>query len=132
MRRDVRTARDDMTVAVFRRDFPLGSTQRAVVTDLEGRYEGIVLVPDAHAPGLDAEASSIPITALMRYSDEILLPQMNAKEAVALFNATESEALAVVDGRESRQVLGLLTEAHTLRRYAEELDRRRREISGEV
>jgi chloride channel protein, CIC family len=132
MRRDVRTARTDMTVAMFRRDFPLGSTQRAIVTDLEGRYAGIVLVPEAHGAALDGEASTISITSLMRYSDDLLMPQMNAKEAVAMFNATESEALAVVEDPKSRQVLGLLTESYTLRRYAEELDRRRREISGEV
>ena len=39
--------------------------------------------------------------------------------------------LAVVDGTDSRRVIGLLTEAYALRRYSEELDRRRRELSGE-
>jgi CIC family chloride channel protein len=29
-------------------------------------------------------------------------------------------------------VIGLLTESYTLRRYNEELDRRRREVSGEL
>jgi CIC family chloride channel protein len=29
-------------------------------------------------------------------------------------------------------VVGQLSEAHTLRRYSEELDRRRREVSGEI
>jgi len=38
--------------------------------------------------------------------------------------------LAVVDGPETRQVLGLLTEQYALRRYSEELDRRRMEMSG--
>src|SRR5579875_2140156 len=33
MRRDVRTVRADMSVAAFRRDFPLGATQRVVVVD---------------------------------------------------------------------------------------------------
>jgi CIC family chloride channel protein len=57
---------------------------------------------------------------------------MNAKEAMALFDSIETEALAVVDSRENLKVLGLLTESHTLRRYAEELDRRRRELAGEL
>src|SRR5438067_3430836 len=30
MRHDVRTVRDDMTLAAFRQEFPLGSTQRVV------------------------------------------------------------------------------------------------------
>lgn len=132
MRRDVRTARSDITLAVFRREFPLGSTQRAVVTDSGGRYAGIVLVPEAHAADLDGQAAEIPVTALLRYATDMLVPQMNAKEAAAMFDATESEALAVVDDPKSRQLLGLLTESHTLRRYSEELDRRRREASGEL
>jgi CIC family chloride channel protein len=35
-----------------------------------------------------------------------------------------------VDGRESRRVIGLLTEAHLLRRYGEEIDKRRHEELG--
>ncbi len=57
---------------------------------------------------------------------------MNAKEAVARFDRAEAEALAVINNAQDRKVLGLLSEAHTLRRYSEELDRRRREVSGEV
>jgi CIC family chloride channel protein len=56
---------------------------------------------------------------------------MTIKEAVAMFENAESDALAVVDGPETRHVIGLLTEQHALRRYSEELDRRRRELSGE-
>jgi CIC family chloride channel protein len=37
----------------------------------------------------------------------------------------------VVDGPETKRVIGLLTEHYALRRYSEELDRRRRELSGE-
>ena len=53
------------------------------------------------------------------------------KEAVAMFENAESDALAVVDSADSRKVIGLLTEQYALRRYSEELDRRRRELSGE-
>jgi len=48
-----------------------------------------------------------------------------------MFENAESDALAVVDGPQTRQVMGILTEQHALRRYSEELDRRRRELSGE-
>ena len=34
-------------------------------------------------------------------------------------------------GPETRRVIGILTEQYALRRYSEELDRRRRDISGE-
>ncbi len=127
MRRDIRTVRADTAVAAFRRDFPLGATQRVVATDASDRYAGIVLVPEAHAADLTAER----VGDILHYKDNILLPNMNVKEAIAAFEAAESDALAVVDGKESRKVLGLLTEQHALRRYSEELDRRRRELSGE-
>lgn len=132
MRRDVRTVRADMSLAAFRRQFPLGSTGRVVVLDPAGRYAGIVLLADAHAPELDAQADGLAVEKLLRFHDAVLLPSMNAKGAVAALAAAEADALAVVDGTETRMVLGLLTEAHVLRRYAEELDRRRRELSGEA
>jgi len=127
MRRDVRTVRADMSVAAFRRDFPLGATQRVVVVDRAGRYAGIVLVPEAHAVECTAER----VSDLLHYQNVMLFPQMNVKEAIAVFESAEADALAVVDSPESRRVLGILTEQYLLRRYAEELDRRRRELSGE-
>ena len=59
-----------------------------------------------------------------------LLPGMTVKEAIAVFEEAEADALAVLDGPETRRVLGLLTEQYALRRYNEELDRRRREVAG--
>jgi CIC family chloride channel protein len=132
MRRDVRTIRSDTKLNAFRRDFPLGSTQRVVVVDETDRYAGIVLVPEAHVPELDDLAAQRSVAGLLRYKTEMLTPAMNIKEAMALFDESESEALAVVDGREARKVLGLLTEAHALRRYSEEVDRARRDLIGEV
>jgi CIC family chloride channel protein len=48
-----------------------------------------------------------------------------------MFETAEADALAVVDGAESLHVLGLLTEQYALRRYSEELEKRRRDLSGE-
>jgi CIC family chloride channel protein len=132
MRRDVRPIRDDTMLSAFRRDFPLGSTQRVIAIDEAERYAGIVLVPEAHAEALDDAQSTTRIRELLRWKNDFLLPQLNAKQAAELFDAAESEALAVVDGRDTRKVIGLLTESHTLRRYSEELDKRRREMAGEA
>ena len=71
------------------------------------------------------------IADILHLQDYFLRPGMNVKEALALFEAAEADALAVLDGGESRKVLGLLTEQYALRRYNEELDRKRREVSGE-
>ena len=53
------------------------------------------------------------------------------KKAIELFESAESDALAVVDTVETKQVIGMLTEHYALRRYSDELDRRRRDLSGE-
>ncbi len=127
MRRDIRTVPVTMALSAFRRDFPLGHTQRVVMVDEAGRFAGIVFPPEAHA--VDAEAATLG--DLLHYADTVLLPQMSVKEAIAAFEAAESDALAVVDGLDTRQVIGLLTEQHALKRYSEELDMRRRELSGE-
>jgi CIC family chloride channel protein len=131
MRADVRTVRSDATIAAFRHDFPLGSTQRAVAVDAEGRYAGMIAVPDAHLASLDAEADTQDLGKLLRYEDHVLYPWMNIKEAAEVFEDSESEALAVVDSPNSRHVIGLLTEAHVLRRYSEELEKARRDLAGE-
>ena len=127
MRRDVRTIRSDTTLAAFRRSVPLGSVDRVVVVDDAGLYAGIVSTPEAHA----ADAEVARVDELLHYTTNILLPQMSIKEAVQMFETSESDALAVLDSAESRKVIGLLTEQYALRRYSEELDRQRRELSGE-
>jgi CIC family chloride channel protein len=127
MRRDVRTVKADTRLPSFRRDFPLGAESRVVVLDEAGRYAGIVMVMDAHAETADALDTIAP---LLHHADTPLLPAMNAKEAMAFFEATESEALAVIDNTQSRNVIGLLTQAHLLRRYGEELEKRRTEELG--
>ena len=128
MRREVRTVRSDTPLSSFRRDFPLGATTQVVVVDDAGRYKGLALVSEAHASTVEAHPR---VGSILHDTDVVLVPQMTIKEAVAQFEAAESDALAVVDSREGRKVIGLLTEQYALRRYSEELDRQRRELSGE-
>lgn len=131
MRRDVRTVRTDTRISTFRRDFPLGSTQRVIVVDDAGDYAGIALVAEIHAAILNGEADERTIGEFLHYRQDALEPSMNIKDAMKVFDRTESEALAVIKGAGSRQVIGLLSEAHALRRYSEELDRARRDLVGE-
>jgi CIC family chloride channel protein len=126
MRRDIRSVPSTMSLEKFRRTFPLGSAQRVVVVDGADRYAGIILVPDAYRE----DVTVATVADLARYPKDVLLPQMNIREAAATFAASESEELAVVDNREAMKAIGLLTEQHALRRYNDELDRRSRELSG--
>ncbi len=129
MRADVRTTPVQATLADFRAAFPLGSTNQVVALDDDGRYAGMVLVAEAHAPELAATAA---LRDILHHADHVLLPQLTAQEAIAAFDRFEAEALAVVDTLERRQVVGLLSEAHALRRYSDASERQRRELLGEL
>jgi CIC family chloride channel protein len=125
MRRDLQTVPVDTYVSDFREAFPLGSTGQVVAVDEDGRYAGMVNVAEAHAKEL---ADSLPIREILRHVDDVLLPEMTVQEAVAVFDQAETEALPVVDAPTTRRVVGLLTEAHALRRYTEESELHRREL----
>jgi chloride channel protein, CIC family len=127
MRQDLRTVPAVTSIAAFREAFPVGSTAHVVAIDAEQRYAGIVRVADAYAPEI---APDKPVKELLNNADDVLLPAMTIKEAVLAFDRAEAEALAVVDSLAERRVIGLLTEAYALRRYAAELERRRRELIG--
>jgi CIC family chloride channel protein len=127
MRREIRSVPADMTLAMFRRDNPLGSTNRVIALDAADAYAGIVWLADAHA----APETMTRVSDILHHRDVMLLPDMTVKEAVETFEKAEADALAVVENTQNRKVLGLLTEQYALRRYAEELDRRRRDLSGE-
>jgi chloride channel protein, CIC family len=128
MRPDVRTVPAHTTVARFRTVFPLGSATQVVALDEDKAYAGIVLVAEAHASELD-EATQL--RDILRHRDDMLLPTMTVKEAIEAFDQAEAEELAVVQTRDNRHVVGLLTEAFALRRYSDELERRRKELIGE-
>ena len=61
---------------------------------------------------------------------ETLAPDLNVKEIMAAFDRTEADELAVVE--EDGHVLGIVSEGYATRRYAEELEKNRRELTGEV
>ncbi|MBO9124613.1 MULTISPECIES: chloride channel protein [unclassified Rhizobium] len=132
MRADVKTAKVGISIEQFKESFPIGSAQRVILVEDSGKYAGLVLVPDIYANLTDTADESKGLDEFVRYRNDFLTPQMNAKQAAAIFDKTESEALAVVNNLVERTVVGQLSEAHTLRRYSEELDRRRREVSGEI
>ncbi len=128
MRRDVVTVAADTSIEDFRLAFPLGSKTQVAAVDRDGRYVGIVFVAEAHARPDGAAAS---VKEILHYRGAALLPDMNVQQAVAAFDRAEAESLAVVDDAGHGRVIGILTEAHTLRRYAEESEQRRREMLGE-
>jgi CIC family chloride channel protein len=69
------------------------------------------------------------VADLASQRDVWLLPGMNIRETLDMFEKSEADVLAVIDATETRRVLGVVTESHALRRYGEELERRNREFS---
>jgi chloride channel protein, CIC family len=132
MRSDVRTVDAEMTLEEFEKAFPLGSTQRVVAVDGNKRYVGMLIVADLYADRPSEEFGTASVGSLAKHQDEMLVPAMNVKAAADAFERTGGEELAVVDNLVDRRVVGLLTESHLLRRYAEELEKARRDLSGEA
>ena len=64
--------------------------------------------------------------------DAFLLPRHNVRAALKLFLKAEMETPPVLDGTKTRRITGYLTEAYTLRRYTQELERKRRGDLGEA
>ncbi len=126
MRKDARTLPHDVAIDAARQIFPPGGERQFFLLDKNGRYAGTVLTADLHTAIEKAEA---PVAALALPDGALLMPQMTIREAIDIFEKTETDVLPVVDSAENGHVLGLLTEAHTLRRYGEELERRHRAIT---
>jgi CIC family chloride channel protein len=128
MRRDMTTVPVDMPIGEFRQRFPLGSKTQVVAVDGMGRYAGLALTAEAHAPEIEPAKD---LAGLLHHRDVVLHPAMNIREAIAVFDAAEAESLAVVEPGDERPI-GILTEAHAMRRYAEESEQHRREAIGEI
>jgi CIC family chloride channel protein len=115
-----------MSVAEFRRRFPLGSTNKVVLTDGAGRYSGIIETAKAFDP---AVGDACDIGQLATLHETALTPGLDVREAIKMFDVSEADYLAVID--DDRQVLGTLSERFVHRRYADEVEKAQREIFGE-
>jgi CIC family chloride channel protein len=124
MRADAPTVAASASLAEFRRRFPLGSTRRVVALDEAGKYAGLVQTSKVYA---DADGEGV-VRDLLSFQEAWLRPDMTIKEVMGAFDRSQSDELAVLDGE--RKVLGVLTEAFAARRYAEELEKNRRDLVG--
>jgi chloride channel protein, CIC family len=130
MRSDVGKVPSSTTIAATRREFALGSRPGIVVVNNADEYVGLVMLPDLFSSDLDTIADDIQVIELARYTDIVLIPEMNVKSAMAVFDEAEAEMLAVVESADSRKVVGFLTETFARRRYVEEIDKATRGVLG--
>jgi CIC family chloride channel protein len=115
-----------ISIATFRRQFPLGSVTTVVALGPDRRYEGLVRTANAFDAALNVEEAVSTIVELRTVS---VPPEMNATDIMHQFELAEADVLAVVDP--DRRVLGTVSERHVQRRYVDEIEKAQREMFGE-
>ena len=126
MRRKPATMAESASVEEFRHRFPLGSGTRVVLLDAAERYAGIVTVASLYADRVKPDA----VLSEFAGNRDVALPaDADVLTVMRRFDQTQSDEMAVVDAE--GHVLGVLSEAFVRKRYAEELDKRQREMMGE-
>jgi CIC family chloride channel protein len=123
MRRDPAVIAAALSPDEMRRRFPASSTRLVFVVDDHGRLCGAVDPGEANpADGADAQKT---VGELVTKPVSFLLPGENLRTALDRFSEAAQETLPIIDNLEDRRVIGYLSEAYALRRYALELERHR-------
>ncbi|HEX3864993.1 MAG TPA: chloride channel protein [Stellaceae bacterium] len=124
MRRDPAVIAADQPIAELLRRFPPGSTKQVFVADSGGQLSGAVDPAEAARPDrADDEAQTVG--DLINTPLVFLLPGENLRTALGRFSRAAQESLPVIDDPQQRRIIGYVSEAYVLRRYAQELERRR-------
>lgn len=130
MRADAKTVPETTPLAELREKFPPGAVKRVFVVSETGDYVGSLDVAALHQekpPDLAARTARDFAT----HGDLYLLTYENVRTALARFEEKEVESLAVLESPNDRKVVGYLSEQYALRRYNQELERRRSADLGE-
>lgn len=126
MRTEIATFPAHETVQAARMAFPHETPRYIILSGADNQYEGLVENALFHASRVP---DATPLTELVAANDIALTPALSLSTAIDTFERLARPALAVVD--DQNRILGLLSERYVLRRYAEELERTRRELAGE-
>ncbi len=133
MRRDVHIVPASDTIAELREHFPLGGPKYAFVLNEGGVYLGTIETIEAHSAAYDATAEEMRAVDLIHSEPRVLTPGENIHIALVMFTKTACEVLPVVETVKSGRVVGFVSEAYLLRRYSQELEKRRiEEAAGGV
>ena len=131
MRSDPKVVFDSMTVRAIREAFPAGSVRRVFVVGQDGAYLGAIDVTLLHDATQEESQDSQVARDLARDGDLFLLPYENIRTALTRFEEREIETLPVLNTSGDKSVVGYISEQYALRRYNQELERRRTADFGE-
>lgn len=123
MRRDPAVIAAELPVDALRQRSPAGSSRQVFVVDGRGGFCGIIDPGDASVA--NSAAASKTVGELISRPAPFLLPSDNLRAALDRFSQAAQETLPVVDNAKDRRIIGYMSEAYALRRYAHELERRR-------
>jgi CIC family chloride channel protein len=125
MRSDFASALSTTPIAEAQKLFKPGQVKQIVLRTPSGIYAGMVSSADLHSI---ATVDNLPISTIAQQRDRFLLPNTTIRDIMTAFEQTEADVLAVVDRPEHRATIGTVSEAHVLRTYGEELERRNQEL----
>jgi CIC family chloride channel protein len=131
MRTDPKVVPISMTLRELREAFPPGSAKYAFTSDPEGNYAGTFDLGEIYDRQYDDVADFVLAADLAGPKSDCLLPMENVRAAMMRFEETRLEALPVLAAGADPRVIGYLTEAYALRRYTEEMERRRNAELGQ-
>jgi chloride channel protein, CIC family len=123
MRRDPAVIAAELPVGELRRRFPAGSTRQVFIVDDRGGFCGII--DPAEASVAEGTQLSKTVGELVSQPAPFLLPGDDLRTALDRFSQAVQETLPVIDNAKDRRIIGYLSEAYALRRYAQELERHR-------
>jgi CIC family chloride channel protein len=115
----------------LRTKYPPGTAKRVYAVAPDGHYAGWVDMAVVNDPQLNEAIDAGVVADLVRDRDSFLLPNENVRTALARFDDAQTETLPVLSAKADPRIIGYLTEAYALRRYTQELERRRSAELGE-
>jgi len=131
MRADPKIVQEGLSVREIQTKYPVGSAKRVFVVGKEGVFLGQLDMAALHDLKDEAVLDSKYARDFAANDDLYLLAYENVRAAITRFEEKEVEALPVLDSTVDRIVVGYMTEHYALRRYNQELERRRSADLGE-
>ncbi len=131
MRADPKLVPTNMVLRALREKYPPGSVARVFAVAPDGHYAGWLDMAEVHDPQIDEAVDHSVVADLVRQPEIYLLPSENVRTALARFEEAQTESLPVLSARTDPRVIGYMTEAYAMRRYMQELERRRSAELGE-
>jgi len=131
MRRDPIFVSVNETLETARQTYAVGTVKRLFVLEETGAFRGVIDTAALHLAPAPTEGVAKRVGDLLPAPQQPILPSTPIRSILSQFEQQEVETLAIVNDLSNRRVVGFVTEAYVLKRYNQELERRRSEELGD-